>query len=98
MSTLYSEILKVCGGQLSFSMALHAHALYHHHLLQLHNSMDSIQPGDIPDTMFALRTMAKFLGFIEFLPFKNPSPHSSVTSRDKVYYGMVYVYLKIVAL
>ena len=54
---------------------------------QLHSSCSSIQPKDLADLMHTMRVLAKFLGFLQFLPHKNPAPESLLSTREKVSVG-----------
>ena len=37
--------------------------------------------------MHTMRVLAKFLGFLQFLPYKNPAPESLLSTREKVSVG-----------
>lgn len=50
---------------------------------QLHQTCLSVQPKDVPDLLYSLRTTAKFLGFLEFLPYIGP-PTTIMSVREMV--------------
>lgn len=50
-------------------------------LMKLHSGCSSLQTRDIPEVLHTMRVLAKFLGFLEFLPYRTPSPDSLLPAR-----------------
>ena len=49
--------------------------------LQLHSRCDSVTGKDVPEVLHALRVLAKFMGYLDFLPYSTVISSSLLQTR-----------------
>ena len=74
-AALHQELLKV------HNISLHHLTLPFSFLLQLHSRCQSVAVRDVPEVLQAMKLLAKFLGYIEFLPYTNSASTSLLHTR-----------------
>ena len=58
-------------------------------VVQLHRGCGLLHPKDVEDTVYTMRALAKFLGFLDFLPYRKSAPDSMLHAREMMVWWIV---------